>query len=217
MYSFANRNDTVAMDEPFYGYYLKQAKRKHPGHQEIINSMECDWNSVIDLIQKKSESADVLFVKNMAHHLLEDDLSYLINWTNVLLIRDPKQLISSFHEVIPNPTMEDVGIKRQWELYRELENVMVLDSNEVLKDPQKVLSKLCWLIDIPFSDEMLSWKSGAINADGVWAKHWYKNVHESTGFSKQKTSQRELPSSCAELYNEALPYYQTLYSNSIKA
>jgi len=217
MYSFNNRADTKVIDEPFYGYYLNKADRTHPGHEEIINSMECDWSKIIENINSSAKESQVLLVKNMAHHLLEDDLDFLNNWTNVLLIRDPKQLIASFHQVIPNPKMEEVGIKKQWELFQQSENTIVLDSNEVLKNPKNVLTKLCDKLEIPFSEEMLSWAPGAIEADGIWAKHWYSNVHKSSGFSRQKTSDRELPESCNDLYQEALPYYNELFSNAIKA
>ena len=76
--------------------------------------------------------------------------------------------------------------------------------------------KLCNNLDIDFYTDMLSWSKGGIKEDGVWAKHWYKNVHESTGFVKQKTSNRELPKHCEPLYFDALKYYDKLSINSIK-
>lgn len=217
MYSFANREDTAVLDEPFYGYYLKSTGVEHPGHQEIITSMECDWNRVVNSINTAAEHDDLVFVKNMAHHLLEEDLDFLKNWTNVLLIRDPKQLIASFHQVIPNPTMKDIGSKKQWELFRVLGAPVVIDSNELLKDPEKILRSLCERIGIPFSARMLSWPSGPISTDGIWAEYWYKNVHASSGFEKQKTSNRPLPESCIPLYEEAIIYYNELFQNALKA
>ena len=69
---------------------------------------------------------------------------------------------------------------------------------------------------IDFYNKMLSWPRGGIKEDGVWAKHWYKNVHQSTGFMKQKTSKRELPKHCEALYFDALKYYNKLSKNSLK-
>ena len=57
---------------------------------------------------------------------------------------------------------------------------------------------------------MLKWPKGGIKEDGTWAKYWYKNVHNSSGFSKQKTSTRELPIECESLYIESLTYYNKL-------
>ncbi len=42
MYSFAQRKDTVVVDEPFYAFYLLNNEVNHPGKDEIIKSMEGD-------------------------------------------------------------------------------------------------------------------------------------------------------------------------------
>jgi len=57
---------------------------------------------------------------------------------------------------------------------------------------------------------MLSWSAGPIRQDGIWAEHWYQNVWRSTGFIKQKTSDRELPAKLEDLYQECLTYYNQL-------
>ena len=58
---------------------------------------------------------------------------------------------------------------------------------------------------------MLSWPKGGISEDGVWAKYWYENVHNSTGF-KEYNSQEEiqLPVKYNSLYKEASFYYDAL-------
>ena len=113
--------------------------------------------------------------------------------------------------------MQDIGLEKSWELFHivKRQNPIVLDSAEILKDPKGLLKKLCKKLQIKFYDEMLSWKKGGIKEDGPWAKFWYKNVHNSKGFTKQKTSSRELPKNCQSLYIESLKYYDKLSSNSI--
>ena len=137
--------------------------------------------------------------------------------TNLFLVRNPKQLIASFAQVINEPTMQDIGLKKSWELFNKTQNQnpIVLDSAEILKNPKVLLSKLCDKLEIPFYEEMLSWPAGGIKEDGSWARYWYKNVHNSTGFTKQKTSSRELPKHCESLYLEAVKYYDKLKINSI--
>ncbi|MBK8505214.1 MAG: hypothetical protein IPL46_25250 [Saprospiraceae bacterium] len=56
---------------------------------------------------------------------------------NVFLIRDPLRIITSYSKVIKEPTEQDVGIKRQAELYRwfaekAVHKPIVIDSNDVL-------------------------------------------------------------------------------------
>jgi hypothetical protein len=64
---------------------------------------------------------------------------------------------------------------------------------------------------------MLSWKPGPRLEDGIWAKHWYANVHQSTGFQQQPTSTRPLADFLRPLYEESLPLYDTMFQYAIKA
>ncbi|MGB0839450.1 MAG: hypothetical protein ACPGXL_04880 [Chitinophagales bacterium] len=221
MYSFANRADTQVVDEPLYAYYLQKTGKQHPGRDEIIQSMSTNGQQVWEGLTQDKLVANhsVLFIKNMAHHILDGDEAYNLAFKNVLLIRNPKQLIASFAQVIPNPTMFDIGVEKQFQLLQYLETkgqkVFVMDSNEVLKNPEKVLMRLCEKLSIPFDQNMLSWQAGAIPEDGVWAKHWYTNVHRSTGFAKQKTSSRILPDDLVPLYKQAQPFYEAMYEKVI--
>ncbi len=220
MYSFSHRPDTAVMDEPFYAYYLKLTGKDHPGREEIIQSQPVEYEAVYDQIIANRVRPN-LFVKNMAKHLRTTDWQKMKGMENVILIRDPKQLISSYAQVVPEPTMTDIGLMTQFEIFEFLkgENLqpLILDSGEVLKNPESVLTQLCKGLSIPFSEKMLSWNPGPIPEDGVWAKFWYDNVHKSSGFQKQPTSERELPVQCTELYQACLPYYDKMYAGSIKA
>jgi len=157
----------------------------------------------------------------MAHHLDKVDWTFLLDMTNVFLIRSPRQLIASFAEVIPEPTMLDIGMALEYQIFNFLQeknqNCVVLDSNEVLKDPKKVLTQLCESIGIPFDSDMLNWQAGPRAEDGVWAQYWYHNVHRSTSFSRQKTSDRDFPERLSPLLDKAQYYYDLLYTHSIKA
>ena len=90
---------------------------------------------------------------------------------------------------------------------------VVIDSDELLKNPENYLKKLCELLNIPFSEKMLRWKKGGIPEDGIWAKHWYGNVHNSEGFAIQQSSLQSLPKYLEPLLDEALPHYETLKNN----
>ncbi|WP_462248304.1 sulfotransferase-like domain-containing protein [Ekhidna sp.] len=215
MYSFAQHSKIKVIDEPFYAHYLVHTGINHPGRDETIASMSEDANQVIEEIKALEEVHEIVFVKNMAHHHEGLDWNYLKDWHNVFLIRDPKQLIASFAQVIPEPTMQDIGLKHEADLLDFIDehgahDSIVIDSNDILKDPEKGLSDLFQKLSIPFEKGMLSWEKGPIPEDGTWAKYWYKNVHGSTGFAKQKTSERPLPDQCKSLYENALPFYEKL-------
>ena len=218
MYSFAQREDMTVLDEPFYGYYLQNASLEieHPSQKEILQTMELNEEKVIENINSLRKQKNV-FVKGMAHHYLTDSPYFILNWENVILIRHPKKLIASFSKVIHTPTLNDIGIKKASELFLFLKKngktPIVIDSDELLKNPRNYLKKLCNLLEIPFTEKMLRWKKGGIPEDGIWAKHWYKNVHNSEGFAVQKSSSQPLPNHLEPLLEEALPYYEILKSN----
>lgn len=222
MYSFAQRSDTQVVDEPFYGHYLKiRPDVDHPGKEETLASMSSNYQTVIEEVIMGDYERPVVFQKDMAHHLVEMELEFMLPLTNLFLIRNPRQLVASIGQIMQQPTMEDIGSKKQFELFEWLKEngrkPLVLDSGELLKDQEGVMHKLCDVLDIPFDKNMLSWKAGPRPEDGAWAKYWYANVHKSTGFSPQPTSMRPLPEHLIPLYEEARPYFEALYEHTIIA
>ena len=148
MYSFAQREDTAVFDEPLYAHYLcnTNADEYHPGAGEVIASQENDGQRVIEMMMENQEKS-VVFFKNMTHHLLDLDRTFMKDVVNVILTRDPKEMIPSFTKVIDNPTIGDIGYELHTELieYFEQEEIeyVVLDSKKILLNPEKVLSEFC--------------------------------------------------------------------------
>ena len=218
MYSFGNREDTEIYDEALYAYYLHKTGIKHPGYNEIINNMEIDCKKIINKIIL-SPKKNINFHKLMTHFLIDIDLDFLKKVSNVIFIRDPKEIINSYIKVIPNPTIEDIGIKQQFKLYNHLlesNNIpLVLDSSILLKNPKKILTVLCNKLDISYSNKMLKWSKGPKKADGIWAKYWYKNVHRSRGFNNYEIKNIKLNSKNKKLAKDCEKYYNFLFSKSI--
>lgn len=219
MYSFAQRTDTVVLDEPFYAFYLHRSGIDHPGKEEVIESQPTDETTVADKIMKET-SRPVVFVKNMAHHLALMDQSFLNRVTNIFLIRSPRQILASYAQVIETPTLRDIGIEYQYTLFNLLKEKghlpLVMDSGLLLQNPESVLKQACQHLGIPFMNTMLRWQPGPKSYDGVWAKYWYNNVHKSTGFEKQPTSNRSLPEHLISLNEKAEYYYDRLLPFSLQ-
>ncbi len=221
MYSFAQRQDLKVVDEPYYACYLLSSGKEHPGQAETLESQPHNQEEVELLLKIQAEESG-LFIKNMAHHMEYIGLDYLSKYKQVFLIRDPQALISSFCKVIPNPDMQDIGLAMEMELYQNLlkqtnDHPIVLDSGEVLKNPEGILKELCERLEIDWDKNMLHWPAGARSEDGVWAKYWYANVHSSTGFKKQQQIPRSVPNNCLDLYSKAKPIYESLFEEAIKA
>lgn len=220
MYSFAQRVDTKVVDEPLYAYYLSCTNVDHPGQAEILESQAQDPKEVIEEVILGNYDQPILFIKNMTSHIKEIEEEFLEQLTNIIYIRNPKQIIASYAQVVEAPKASEIGTIRQYELFQKLQKKgnkpIVLDSSILLEAPKLALEKLCAACGIPFYIEMLTWKAGPILEDGVWAKNWYANVHKTTGFKKQKTSDRALPKHLVPLYEELKPYYDKMYASAIK-
>ena len=223
MYSFAQRDDTVVYDEPLYAHYLSRtpARAYHPGAEEVIATMENDGEVVVRDLILGDQPRPVAFFKHMTHHLVNLDPGFLAETTNVLLTRDPVEMLPSYARQIESPSLVDVGYKAHTELLSYLRSLgqdpPVLDSQQLLLDPRTVLGELCRRIGIPFQKAMLSWPAGARPEDGSWAQYWYHSLHRSTGFGEYVPKTDPFPDSLKPLLTECQPYYEQLSAVAIKA
>ncbi|MBO6585737.1 MAG: sulfotransferase family protein [Gracilimonas sp.] len=219
MYSFAQRDDSTVFDEPLYAHYLANtdAKNYHPGADEVLKSQENDGQKVVDEIILGDYDTPIAFFKNMTHHLVNLDWSFLEETINVILTRPPKDMLPSYAKQVKNPTMQDVGYAKHLEVVKYLDNIgkkpLIVDSKDILQYPQSRLRELCGTLGIPFDEAMLKWPAGPRKEDGVWAKYWYHNVHRSTGFRAYKSKNEPFPEEledlleeCQEAYDELLEY-----------
>ena len=135
----------------------------------------------------------------MTHHLLpEVDREWLGGVTNCFLIRDPREVIVSYVKKREDPALEDLGFVQQAEIFdfvREHTNAMppIVDANDVLQNPERILRLLCDAVGVEFSESMLSWPPGLRDTDGIWAKYWYGEVARSTSFEPYRPRHDEIP------------------------
>jgi Sulfotransferase domain len=221
MYSFRQRSDTVVVDEPLYGHYLKSTGTEHPGAREVLDAMDNDGERVVREVILGPSERPIHFFKNMAHHLPGLDPAFLNSITNVLLIRDPTEMLPSLARQLSAPTLRDTGLREQDVILDSIlargGKPIVLDARELLLDPPDVLRRACVSLDVPFEEAMLTWPAGPKPEDGVWARHWYHNVHASTGFAPYSTPEDPFPTHLEALLEECLPYYERLRSYAITA
>ena len=223
MYSFAQRDDTIVYDEPLYAHYLSKypAKEYHPGAEEVLETMEHDGNKVVRELILGQQPKHISFFKNMVYHTRKLDVEFLKQTVNVLLTRDPIDMLPSFAKKIERLIIRDVGYKCHIEMLNHLQSIgqtpPVLDSTQVLLNPEKVLGELCKQIGIPFQKAMLHWEAGARPEDGSWEKYWYKSLHQSTGFEKYVPKTEPFPEQLKPLLEECQPYYEALSELAIKA
>ncbi len=219
MRSFENRAGTIVVDEPLYGYYLAATGIDHPGADEIIADMPGEWRDVLAELTAGPLPAGVAvyYQKHMTHHLLpEIDRGALAGLRHAFLIRDPRRLLASYARVRSQPTLADLGLEQQVEIFRAFGGP-VIDSADILRDPRAALEALCDALGIGFDPAMLAWPAGPRPTDGVWAKYWYDSVWRSTGFGPYRESAAaELPPELEPLAALCQPYYDELAAHRLR-
>lgn len=215
MYSFGNRPDFTVMDEPFYGNFLAETGLEHPMHSEIISAHETDADKIAAACA--ADGAPHVYQKHMCHHILDTiPMEWASDCAHVFLIRHPARVLASYAAKHEEVSLDDIGVEQQIDLYQALGGI-VIDSADIRDNPEGMLRALCTALDLDFRTEMLSWPAGGHAADGIWARHWYRAVHASTGFAGAEGPLPDLADDLAELCEDAMPSYSILRSQRLRA
>jgi hypothetical protein len=223
MRTFGSRPDTFVSDEPFYGCFLEDSGANHPMRDETIAAMDCDWRSVMETLRgDPPDGSPIWYQKHMWHHMTGPiGYSDFEGFRHAFLIREPERMIASYLGKRETAAFEDFGLEKQVEFFdREAERFghpsPVVDANDILADPQAMLSKLCAALAIPWDPAMLGWAPGRRKTDGVWAPHWYGAVEKSTGFGPPEADAIELPTEAQPLAERCRPYYERLAAHRLR-
>jgi hypothetical protein len=211
MRSFENRADCSVVDEPLYAAYLAETGLDHPGRDDVIASQSTDPARVVASLVDGPLATPVVYQKHMTHHVLPSvPREPLGRLTHAFLVRDPERVLTSYAKVRDEPTLEDLGLPQQLELF-ESYGGPVVDAADVLRDPRGTLGLLCTALGIEFDEAMLAWPAGPRDTDGVWAPHWYAGVEASTGFAPYSPGSGDaLPDRLVPLLERCQPYYDAL-------
>lgn len=216
MRAWENRPDTVVVDEPFYAAYLARTGLDHPARDEVVASQPTDVEDVVaGLRAPLPPGRGVHYAKHMTHHLAPgQDLAWARDFRNVLLVRDPDEVVASYVKSREACEPADIGLLQQVDLLDQLEAAgeqpPVVDAADFLRDPEGHLRWLCDWLGIDFTEAMLSWPAGPRDSDGVWAPHWYDAVRASTGFAPHRPRQVDLDAHDAAVARACRPAYERL-------
>lgn len=219
MYAWRQRSDTTVVDEPLYAHYLRRSGRSHPGRDDVLAAQDNDGAAVVRDVVLGDHERPVVVFKHMAKHLIGLDRSFLSSCANVLLTRDPWEMLTSFQQQVPDTTIEDTGLIEMVEILEAAEaagsDPIVVEARTLLADPPAVLAELCRRLGLPFDDAMLAWPSGPKPEDGVWAPHWYDAVHRSTGWARWQPKEATLLPELEPVLAQAMPLYDRLQERAI--
>jgi hypothetical protein len=217
MRAWENRPDTAVCDEPLYAFYLERTGIDHPGRNAVIASQPTDWRVVLARLTcgPLPPGATISYAKHMTHHLLpEVDRAALAPLRHAHLIRNPRELLASYARVRTEPDLDDLGLRQQAEIFERFGGPVV-DSRDLLTDPEGILRVLCQALEVPFDGRMLSWPAGPRDSDGVWAPYWYGSVQASTGFAAYRPPAEPLPARLEPLAEYCMPYFLRLHDHRV--
>ena len=162
MYAFAQRSDTAVWDEPFYAAYLTATGLNHPMKDEIITAGDANPETVISkCLYSVPNNKPLFYQKHMTQHMISSfRRDWILDQTNVFLIRHPARVLASYAKKRNNPTLDDIGFSQQAELIdlvlRESGIApLVVDSADIHDNPKVMLTKICSTIGISFEEQML--------------------------------------------------------------
>lgn len=219
MRAWENRADCTVVDEPFYGAYLAETGIDHPMREEIMESMNCDWQAVANACAADGP-APLTFQKHMCQHMVPTaPRNWMADCRHAFLIRPPEEVAASFSLKYPGLTAEDLGFRLQAELFDHIAEIAgaappVIEARDVLSDPPALLRALCNRLSVSYDPAMLRWPPGGRATDGAWAEHWYGAVEASTGFSPPRAPVEPAPKH-AEIVAACLPYYERMRAHRI--
>jgi hypothetical protein len=224
MRAWENREDCTVTDEPLYAAYLMETGLDHPGRDAVITEGETDWQKVVETLTGPVPGGKpIWYQKHMSHHLLPEwDREWMHAMHNILLIRDPDEVVASYIRSRAEVEPEDIGLLQESDLFDELAErrgkpPLVIDAGDFLRDPAAYLRAICEHVGIPFSDRMLGWPAGKRESDGVWAPHWYESVWKSTGFDPAKPrSPIVLEGDAADVAMACRPAYEKLHATRLR-
>lgn len=181
------RKDFTIFHEPFSVlYYVHEAKGSAKFEAEA-NEYASSYEEIKQQILAAAEKGPVFF-KDMAYHpfkhIMNDD-ALIKRLTNTFIIRNPEDTINSHYAMNPDMTQEEVGYERQLQLFKKIEQIqgdaaLIVDSDDLTEDPDKVIEAYCKEIGISHKAEALEWEPGQPEAWKSW-ESWHKDASESKG------------------------------------
>eukprot|EP00892_Ulva_mutabilis_P003886 jgi/Ulvmu1/186/UM001_0190.1 len=218
MYSFGQRSDMIVYDEPLYAAYLMQTGTSRPYREQVLKSQSNDGESVMSVLSRQTKDKHV-YAKQMGKFISCIQRRWLKEGVHFVLVREPLKVINSFSEVLET-TLEETSYPALCRIVSELRALgkkpVVVLSEDLVSNPERMLRAMCERAGLDFDPAMLRWPAGPKPYDGVWASHWYRSVHASTGWGEPTSSHKPQAAiapelkpmlhECYAMYDLLLPY-----------
>ena len=215
------RGDLDCLHEPFgEAWYQGEAPFGH-GFQREKTTPGLTLDSVWEDIQSRAQQGPV-FLKDFPHYISHMwTPEFLGQFTHAFLIRDPAKTLTSLYHQWNDFDELEVGFPEQRALFDLLTAINgapppVIDSDDLLEQPEAMTRAFCESVGIPFLPEALSWEPGGDPSAHSWwdGGSFHANLAQSTGLVAQKRKYVELdnlPDRVRQVHRRMKPHYDRLY------
>ncbi len=228
------RGDLACFHEPFgEAWYQGEDARAPRLDADSPRKPGLSFAAVIQRLQQAASKRKV-FSKDMPQftdHLWSDD--FLARFRHSFLIRDPAKVLASLQRSWDKKgdttgfTRNEIGFDEQRALFDRLWQKsgippVVIDSDDLLEDPQTMVAAYCDAVGIPFMAEALNWEPGS-RAEVLWYDGddsiWHETLKNSDGLKPQprkSAAVEELPPRLQDLYHDFMEHYRHLHAHRLQ-
>lgn len=221
------RGDFRTFHEPFaYVYYLHDKKARDPFFKPLSSHLTSYLETKQWLLDAAEETP--VYFKDMCYYIsdyIRQDEAFMRQVTHTFIIRHPAQSIPSYYRVHPDVTLEEIGVERQCQHFRrvtELNRIrpILIDAEELKRDPEAMLRAYCHALDIPFWPEAMTWEANLPDDWRDWDR-WHDALKSSTGFHRaQGRPANDMKTNAVPqlrcYYEHHLPFYEAMYAHRLR-
>ncbi|XP_038078713.1 branched-chain-amino-acid aminotransferase-like protein 2 [Patiria miniata] len=206
---------------------------------------EMTYDDVKTLLEADYPTTDLVFVKDHAAAVTGRYDKLPTGYTHAFIIRNPEKTVSSNMRLsertgittdqfvqISTTGVQGSGFGDLVKLAEHLESWLgkppvILDADDLQRDPEKMLRAFCKALDLPFRESLLKWEPITEipwnNSKAMLTLHRangaYENALNSSGWivtDPKPVDLSGLPQVLRELVDEARPFYETLHGKRLK-
>lgn len=219
------RGDFILSYEPFGVSYYNSEERISQRYQHTETQPEHNYQAVWNRL-KQSAQQQSIFMKDMPTHIKHfADEEFLSHFTHTFIIRHPRKALPSIFHHWPDFTLEEAGYKDLCNFFEKVSSEgmntpVVVDSDDLLQRPAKVVQAYCTAVDIPFMPEALTWEPGPRSEVSlINGGTWHEHLRKTQGFKERKDKSDfvaiESNEHLMKAYEACMPYYEKLYQHRL--
>lgn len=210
------RGDFQVLHEPFS--HVADFGATRVGDRRVGTEAE-----LIAALRALSASGPVFFKDTTDFHypVLLADREFLAEVRHTFIIRHPREAIASHFALNPGLGRDEIGFARLAEIFDAVVAAggepVVVDSDDLVENPEGTVRRYCAEVGIPFRPEALSWGPG-MREEWAGTSRWHESTSRTSGFSRTATAYARTTDNdpvLAGYLRHHLPFYERLRAHRL--